>query len=166
LKAAGLSRVTVSLDSLRPERFRDITGGGRLEDVLRGIDAALDAGLTPLKINVVALRGRNDDEIGAFAELARRLDVEVRFIEYMPLGGNDWKEAFLPAGEIEAGIRDAVGAFLDPLPSEGAASRRFAPDAWASSPPSPRPSAPPATGSASPRPGSCAAASSPVARWT
>jgi cyclic pyranopterin phosphate synthase len=86
LKQAGLDRVTISLDSLRPDRFRRITRTGDLATVLRGIDRCFDAGLTSLKINCVTMRGSNDDEFPNFARLTLDRPVTVRFIEYMPLG--------------------------------------------------------------------------------
>lgn len=84
LKEAGLSRVNVSLDSLRPERYAEITGRDRLGDVLDGIDAALDAGLTPIKINTVVLKGINDDEIEDFIAYVRdNRDLILQLIELM-----------------------------------------------------------------------------------
>lgn len=85
LVAAGLQRVNVSLDTLNPERFASIARRPGLERVLRGIDAAIAAGLSPVKINCVVMRGRNDDELLAFAEFSRRRPVAVRFIETMPV---------------------------------------------------------------------------------
>ena len=84
LKAAGLKRVTVSLDTLRPERFRQITGKDALDRVLAGISAAQAARLDPLKINMVLLRERNQDEVLDFVRLALARRIEVRFIERMP----------------------------------------------------------------------------------
>ena len=86
LAQAGLRRVNISLDTLRPERFRQITRFGKLAAVLDGIEAALKAGLNPVKLNVVVARGMNADEIGAFVELTRSLPLHVRFIELMPMG--------------------------------------------------------------------------------
>lgn len=86
LKAAGLSRVNVSLDTLDPVRFAEIARFGALADVLSGIEAALEAGLSPVKLNVVVARGMNDDEIGAFAALTEKRPLHVRFIELMPMG--------------------------------------------------------------------------------
>jgi cyclic pyranopterin phosphate synthase len=86
LKQAGLDRVTVSIDSLRPDRFRQITRTGDLSTVLRGLDRAEEVGLLPLKINCVTMRGTNDDELPDFARLTLRRAITVRFIEYMPLG--------------------------------------------------------------------------------
>ncbi|MBI4302848.1 MAG: GTP 3',8-cyclase MoaA [Chloroflexi bacterium] len=84
LKEAGLNRVNVSLDTLRAERFRQITGQDRLGDVLAGIEAAHRAGLEPVKINMVVLRGMNDDEIIDFARTSQNKGWHVRFIEFMP----------------------------------------------------------------------------------
>jgi cyclic pyranopterin phosphate synthase len=86
LKRAGLQRVNVSVDSLDPVKFREITKGGDLQKVMEGIDAAIGAGLRPVKINVVATRGVNDVEAEEFARLTIDRDVVVRFIEIMPLG--------------------------------------------------------------------------------
>ena len=86
LEQAGLDRLTVSVDSLRPERFRAITCLGSIDDVWRGIRRAAEAGLRPLKINVVVLRGMNDDEIDAWVDLTRDHDLVVRFLELMPVG--------------------------------------------------------------------------------
>lgn len=86
LRAAGLDRVTVSVDSLRPDRFARITRSGDLATVMRGIDAALSAGFGSIKINCVVMRGTNDDELADFAALTFDRRISVRFIEYMPLG--------------------------------------------------------------------------------
>ncbi len=85
LRDAGLSRINISLDSLRRERFLEMTRRDELERVLEGIDAAIDAGFAPVKINCVVNRGVNDDEIVDFARFGRERGVEVRFIEFMPL---------------------------------------------------------------------------------
>lgn len=89
LKAAGLRRVNISLDSLKPERYRQITGLGSLADALDGIQAAREADLTPIKINTVVMRGVNDDELRDIAALARSRGWSIRFIEKMPLAGNE-----------------------------------------------------------------------------
>ena len=99
LKAAGLSRVNVSLDTLREDRFRWIThrentrANTKLSSVLGGIRAASGAGLTPVKINVVLMRGFNDDELMDFVTLTREEEYEVRFIEFMPMGRNGFWSA-------------------------------------------------------------------------
>ncbi len=102
LAEAGLRRVNVSLDSLRPETFRALTRRDRLVDVIAGIDAALEAGLTPLKVNCVVMRGVNDDEVVDLAAFGRDRGVGVRFIEFMPLDAEgDWsREHVVPAAEI------------------------------------------------------------------
>jgi GTP 3',8-cyclase len=87
LRAAGLRRVTVSLDTLRPERMERFARSTRHADVLAGIGAAQGAGFERLKINTVVVRGFNDDELTALIEFARARDAEVRFIEYMDVGG-------------------------------------------------------------------------------
>ena len=92
LKAAGLKRVNVSLDTLKSERFQRLARGGSLEKVLSGIKRALDVGLKPLKLNVVLMRGMNDDEIPDFVRFSKDTGVWVRFIEYMrisPLWNSD-----------------------------------------------------------------------------
>jgi len=86
LRSAGLDRVTVSIDSLDPERFRRITRSGDLHAVLAGLDRAEAVGLSPIKINCVMMRGINDHELADFARLTLTRKVTVRFIEYMPLG--------------------------------------------------------------------------------
>lgn len=102
LRDAGLSRLNVSLDSLRPERYRQITRCGRLEDALAGLDAARAAGFTHTKINCVLLGGVNDDEVADIAGLAQDEPVDVRFIELMPMGpAAAWPaERFLPAERV------------------------------------------------------------------
>ena len=108
LAAAGLRRINISLDSLRADRFRELTLRDDLHRVLDGVDAALAAGLDPVKVNVVVMRGQNDDEILDFAEYGRRKGVEVRFIEYMPLDAEEgWR-----AGSVVslAEITERIGA--------------------------------------------------------
>ncbi len=95
LKHAGLSRLTVSLDTLKPERFREISRRDGLEQVLAGIEAARRAGFSALKLDTVVVRGMNDDEILDLLEYAKSIEAEVRFIEYMDVGGatrwsKDW----------------------------------------------------------------------------
>ncbi len=112
LAAAGLRRVNVSLDSLQPDRFAELTRRAALHQVLDGIDAAVDAGLAPVKVNVVVVRGVNDDEILDLARFGRDRGVVVRFIEFMPLdGGETWR-----AGQVvtQQEILDRISA-LHPL---------------------------------------------------
>jgi cyclic pyranopterin phosphate synthase len=92
LKEAGLKRINISLDSLRKERFHQITRKDDFERVWAGIEEALRVGLSPVKINMVAIRGLNDDEIESFAQLTLSLPLIVRYIEYMPSGnGEEWR---------------------------------------------------------------------------
>ncbi|HAS73097.1 MAG TPA: GTP 3',8-cyclase MoaA [Clostridiales bacterium UBA8960] len=86
LKKAGLRRVNISLDSLNPARFKEMTRGGDLSKVIAGIDAAKRHGLTPIKLNVVLINGFNDDEIQDFVALTMDDEIDVRFIELMPIG--------------------------------------------------------------------------------
>jgi cyclic pyranopterin phosphate synthase len=107
LAAAGLRRVNVSLDTLRSDRFEKIARRPGLERVIAGIDAALAAGLAPVKLNCVVMRGVNDDELLDFAELARDRAVYVRFIEMMPVHENlaEQREQYLSAADILERIR-------------------------------------------------------------
>jgi cyclic pyranopterin phosphate synthase len=109
LAAAGLRRVNVSLDTLRADRFAELTRRDELPRVLAGIDAALDAGLTPVKVNCVVIRGINDDEVVELAAFGRAKGVGLRFIEFMPLDAQgEWRrDAVVPAAEILERI-DAV----------------------------------------------------------
>ncbi|MDO8127768.1 MAG: GTP 3',8-cyclase MoaA [Candidatus Brocadiales bacterium] len=101
LKEAGLMRINISLDSLQKERFRQITGGGNIEDVLEGIEAAVDAGFEQVKVNMVVMRGINEDEVEAFARLSMDKPLEVRFIEYMAFGCRMIEEKkFVPGQEV------------------------------------------------------------------
>jgi GTP 3',8-cyclase len=105
LRDAGLEKLNVSLDSLRPERFRAITGRDKLGAVLGGIEAALVAGFEPLKVNVVVIRGLNDDELLDFVALGRSRAINVRFIEYMPFRENGWsREGLVPFEEMRERI--------------------------------------------------------------
>jgi cyclic pyranopterin phosphate synthase len=119
LADAGLTRVNVSLDTLRADRFAAIARRPGLERVLAGIDAAIAAGLGPVKINCVAMRGVNDDEVLDFAELARTRRVYVRFIEMMPVVENvgDQIDQYVSASELLDRLR-AVGD-LQPVDGPG-----------------------------------------------
>ncbi len=100
LKEAGLDRVTISLDSLKPDMFKRMTGVDVLEKVLAGIAAAKEAGLEPIKINAVVVRGHNETEVADFAAFAREHDVKMRFIEFMPLdSGHEWSRADVVSGK-------------------------------------------------------------------
>ena len=117
LAADGLKRINVSLDSLKPERFAAITRGGDLNKVLAGIEAAQKAGLNPVKINMVVMKGTNDDEIEAMVDFAREQGVQVRFIETMPIGsaGIRIMDQHYPMDKILARVREHVGDELIPL---------------------------------------------------
>ncbi|HYY94501.1 MAG TPA: GTP 3',8-cyclase MoaA [Pyrinomonadaceae bacterium] len=108
LKAAGLTRVTVSLDSLRRAAFREITGVDMLARVLEGIRAAQRVGLTPVKVNAVVVRGHNDTEVADMAAFAREHGIVMRFIEYMPLdSGHGWsRERVVSGAEVRAAINE------------------------------------------------------------
>ncbi len=100
LKDAGLDRVTISLDSLKRDVFKQMTGVDVLDKVLAGIEAAKRAGLQPIKINAVIVRGHNEDEVADFAAFAREHDVKMRFIEFMPLdSGHEWSRADVVSGK-------------------------------------------------------------------
>lgn len=108
LSRAGVSAVNVSVDSLIPERFAEITGHNRLHDVLKAIDQCIDLGVDA-KVNVVLLKGKNDDELAAFMEYAKPRNVSVRFIELMPTADNAdfFTERHLKASSIVPRLLDA-----------------------------------------------------------
>jgi cyclic pyranopterin phosphate synthase len=121
LAAAGLRRVNISLDTLRPETFRELTRRDELERVLAGVDAALEAGLDPVKINCVVMRGVNDDEIVDLAAFGRARGVGVRFIEFMPLDAQgEWSmDRVVPAREILDTIDAVFPLRCDAVPGSG-----------------------------------------------
>ncbi|MDB6062622.1 MAG: moaA 2 [Verrucomicrobiaceae bacterium] len=103
LREAGLDRINISLDSLRPDRFREITRFGKLAEVLAGIEAARTAGFKRIKLNAVILRGRNDDEILDLVRFARDRELDLSFIEEMPLGNiseHDRAQSFCSSDSI------------------------------------------------------------------
>ncbi|MCJ7749469.1 MAG: GTP 3',8-cyclase MoaA, partial [Desulfobacterales bacterium] len=118
LKKAGLKRINISLDSLRMERFYQITRKDDFERVWAGIEEALRVGLSPIKINMVAIQGVNDDEIESFAQLTLHLPLIVRYIEYMPSGnGEEWKESdILTIPQIKSRLEN-IGELI-PIPSD------------------------------------------------
>lgn len=134
LAEAGLDRVNVSLDSLRPERYAAITRGGRLADALAGIEAARAAGLAPLKVNCVLMGGVNDDEVADIAALARDQPVDVRFIELMPIGeAARWPRArFVPADAVLAAVRELEAVASDGGgPARDGVAELFSAPGWA-----------------------------------
>jgi GTP 3',8-cyclase len=122
LRAAGLDRVNVSLDTLDPDRFEQLTHRRRLPDVLRGLEAAVDAGLGPVKINSVLVRDINDDEAPALLRFALAHGYELRFIEQMPLdAGHTWsRERMVTAEEIQAALEREFTFLPDPRVRGGA----------------------------------------------
>ncbi len=130
LAAAGLRRITISLDSLRDDTFHRLTRVRGLARVLRAIELAHRYRLTPVRVNCVLMRGINDNEIEAFADFARAWDVSLRFIEYMPLDGpGEWRrELVVPGREVYARIqaRHPLTPVAGQSPSETARRYRFA----------------------------------------
>jgi len=122
LYEAGLDRITVSLDTLRPERFRQLTRRDEYARVLEGIESVSRAGFTGLKLDTVAIRGFNDDELVALIEFGKQVQAEVRFIEYMDVGGaNEWsQEQVLSGAEMLALLSKHYGV-IEPLPERGSA---------------------------------------------
>jgi cyclic pyranopterin phosphate synthase len=127
LYEAGLDRVTVSLDTLRPERFRQLTGRDEFSRVLAGIESVGRTGFGNLKLDTVAIRGFNDDELGPLVEFAKQYQAEVRFIEYMDVGGaNEWSLLKVLSQDM---ILDLLGqryGQISPVPERGTApAQRF-----------------------------------------
>ena len=133
MKEAGLDRVTISLDSLKRDVFKRMTGVDVLDKVLAGINAAKEAGLEPIKINAVIVRGHNEDELVDFAAFAREHDLKMRFIEFMPLdSGHEWSREDVVSGRE---IRERISARFPLTPvdvergSETSSRYRFADNA-------------------------------------
>jgi cyclic pyranopterin phosphate synthase len=126
LRQAGLGRITVSLDTLRPERMRELARTDRHADVLAGIDAARAAGFRGLKLNTVVIRGVNDDELVDLVEFGRNHEAEVRFIEYMDVGGaTDWSaEQVVSRREMLETLTRHYGP-ISPVPAANAPAERF-----------------------------------------
>jgi cyclic pyranopterin phosphate synthase len=127
LYQAGLNRVTVSLDTLRPERFRQLTRRDEFARVLEGIESAGRAGFTGLKLDTVAIRGFNDDELVGLIEFAKHFQAEVRFIEYMDVGGaNRWAAEKVLSREMMLAILGKYYGTIEALPERGSApAQRF-----------------------------------------
>ncbi|HET8713864.1 MAG TPA: GTP 3',8-cyclase MoaA [Gemmatimonadales bacterium] len=126
LREAGLGRITVSLDTLRPERMRELARSDRHADVLSGIDAARGAGFRGLKLNSVVIRGLNDDELVDLIEFSRDRDAEVRFIEYMDVGGaTEWSaEQVVSRREMLERLTTHYGP-ITPVAAGSAPAERF-----------------------------------------
>jgi cyclic pyranopterin phosphate synthase len=128
LREAGLSRITVSLDTIRRDRFREFMRRDRLRDVLAGIDAARSVGFGAIKLDTVIVRGRNEDEIVDLIEFAQSIDGEVRFIEYMDVGGaTRWtKRDVVSKKEVLATIEAHFGVNVEPIDTESwAPAKRY-----------------------------------------
>jgi cyclic pyranopterin phosphate synthase len=125
LKQAGLDRVTISLDSLDPAVFAEITGVDAMDKVIEAIDTAKRCGFDPVKLNSVIVRGRNDHELIDFARFARERGVSMRFIEFMPLdSGHEWSREMVVSGRE---IRDAIDKVF---PLERIGDSRGSETAW------------------------------------
>jgi len=123
LLEAGLTHINISLDTLLDFKYEMVTRRRGFKRVLKGIDDALEAGLSPVKINTVVMRNFNEDELGDFVELTRDKDIDVRFIEFMPFGGNKWTEGrVFPYSDMVATIQERFPDFasLDSGPHETA----------------------------------------------
>jgi len=122
LKAAGISRINISLDTLDPEKYRWITRGGDFSEALAGVEAAVAAGFNKVKINAVLIGGFNDDEIRPLAELTRRYPIDVRFIEMMPMAGNTefGEGAYISSARVLAELPELV-----PAPEDGGVAKLF-----------------------------------------
>lgn len=127
LREAGLDRVNVSIDSLDPQKFREVTRGGKLEDVWAGLAAATEAGLAPIKLNAVIVRGMNDDEVVELARLTTRYPWEFRFIEVMPLTGVAGlaQEGVISSAELVARIDAELGPLEDLGQASSDPARRY-----------------------------------------
>ena len=131
LRQAGLKRLNISVDSLDPERFRAITRTGELRRVLEGIDAAQAAGFDGIKLNAVIMKGRNDDEVPALVDFARRKRVDISFIEEMPLGQiteHDRGESFCSSEDVRGLIRQRHALLPSTAQSGGPARYYRMPD--------------------------------------
>ncbi|MGC5328634.1 GTP 3',8-cyclase MoaA [Brevibacillus sp. SYSU BS000544] len=102
LKDVGLNRVNISLDTMKSERYLAITRGGELKRVLEAIEASIEVGFSPIKLNVVLMRGINDDEVNDFLRLTMHWPINVRFIEFMPIGetSDEWRSRYLPLSTV------------------------------------------------------------------
>jgi len=127
LRAAGLHRLTISLDTLQRDRFQALARFDELPAVLAGFDAAARAGFDALKIDTVVMRGRNDDELQALLEFGRRVNAEVRFIEYMDVGGaTHWSmSAVVPRREILSRLSEIYGDITSLPGRDSAPAERF-----------------------------------------
>lgn len=126
LADAGLQRVNLSLDSLDAAAFRRLTGVDGLERVLRGLDAAREAGLTPIKLNTVVVRGQNESELPRLLSFAAAQGLEIRFIELMPMGplAAQWAQRYVPEADMRQCL-DSIVQSWHPLEQGHDAARRY-----------------------------------------
>jgi cyclic pyranopterin phosphate synthase len=131
LRRAGLGRVNVSLDTLNPDTYRTLTSGGDLGRTLAGIDAALKAGLRPVKLNMLVLRGVNDHEVGAAARFALDRGLVVRFLELMPIGAATarFEKWFVPSSEVRRVLSESFRLTPPPRRADGSSRDYLAEDA-------------------------------------
>ena len=122
LKAAGVRRLNLSIDTLNPEKYAYITRNGSLEDFWKGFHAAMDAGFEKIKLNAVLMGGVNDDEIPALAQLTRKYPVDMRFIEMMPMydGGDFDTSAYIPYTKVLEKLPEA-----HPVPGDGGVAKLY-----------------------------------------
>lgn len=126
LKEAGVRRLNISLDSLKADRLREITRIDCFEKVMKGIDRACEIGFDPIKLNVVLMKGVNDDEIEDFVALTKERPYHVRFIEFMPMMENGWdKKRFIPAKKIEEMLSGLFSLERDPDEKASSPSRNY-----------------------------------------
>jgi cyclic pyranopterin phosphate synthase len=127
LYEAGLHRITVSLDTLKPERFVQLTRHDEFTRVLEGIESVARAGFTGLKLDTVAIRGFNDDELVDLIEFGKQVRAEVRFIEYMDVGGaNEWSQEKVFSQAAMLNVLSRHYGTIEPMPERGAApAQRF-----------------------------------------
>ena len=122
LRDAGVDRLNISIDTLDPEKYRYISRVGELDDALRGIDTALNTGFAKIKLNAVLIGGFNDDEIPALAELTRKLPVDMRFIELMPMydSGDFGRDAYIPYTVVTERLPELI-----PVPHDGGVAKLY-----------------------------------------
>ncbi len=132
LKQAGLGRINVSLDTLDPRKFTQITGKAGMEEILLGLEEARKVGFSPVKINVVLLRGVNDDELSSFLDFGRVHRAVIRFIEFMPVAQGpqcpqwyEWKRHFMPREEVLRRLESQIDASVVPFGKPGEPAKYY-----------------------------------------
>lgn len=126
LAEAGLQRLNISLDSLDAEQFKRITGVDGLERVMKGIEAVVAAGLTPIKLNTVVMRGENESQLPALVEFAVERGLDLRFIELMPMGplADRWADRYVPESQMRRILAQTITHWR-PLPQASESARRY-----------------------------------------